>query len=69
MDKNMGKYIQLQICKSNLDTIYMVVYGWYTIPVGQGRRKIILKINAKILGTLFFQKIFFLYGENKNLPE
>jgi hypothetical protein len=68
MDKNMGKYIQLQICKSNLDTIYMVVYGWYTIPVGQGRRKIILKINAKILGKSFFL-IKFLYGENKNLPK
>jgi hypothetical protein len=27
-----------------------------TIPVGQGRRKIILKLDAKILGKLFFQK-------------
>jgi hypothetical protein len=40
-----------------------------TVLVGQGQRKIILKINTKILGKLFFQKIFFLYGENKNLPK
>jgi hypothetical protein len=40
-----------------------------TVPIGQGRRKIILEIDAEILGRLFFQKIFFLYGENKNLPE
>jgi hypothetical protein len=40
----------------------------HTVPVGQGRWKIILKIDAEILGKLFFQKIIFLYGDNKNLP-
>jgi hypothetical protein len=40
-----------------------------TVPVGQGRRKISLKIDAKILGKLFFQKMFFLNGKNKNLQE
>jgi hypothetical protein len=40
-----------------------------TIVVGHGRQKIILKIDAEILGKLFFQKIKFLYGENKNLPK
>jgi hypothetical protein len=32
--------------------------GVSTVPVGQGWRKIILKIDAKILGKLFFQIIF-----------
>jgi hypothetical protein len=43
------------------------VYGRileYTIPIRQGRRKIILKIDAKK-----FREIIFLYGENKSLPE
>jgi hypothetical protein len=40
-----------------------------TVPVGQGRRKIILKIDTNILGKLFFQKIIIFDGENKNLPE
>jgi hypothetical protein len=48
-------------------SFYPTIGFGITVPVGQDRQKIILKINAKILGKLFFQKINFLYGENKNL--
>jgi hypothetical protein len=45
----------------------MVLY--IIVLVGQGWQKIIPKIDAKIFGKLFFQKINFWYGENKNLLE
>jgi hypothetical protein len=36
-----------------------------TVPIGQDRRKIILKLNAEILETLFFSKQKILhYGKN-----
>jgi hypothetical protein len=34
-----------------------------------GLAKIILKINAKILGKLFFPKKYFLYSEKENLTK
>jgi hypothetical protein len=47
----------------------------YIVPVGQGQRKIILKLNAEILGKLVFQKNKILgknnigeYSRNKHLP-
>jgi hypothetical protein len=43
--------------------------AYSTVLVGQGRWKIILKIDAEILGKSFFKNINFLYSENKNLPE
>jgi hypothetical protein len=33
---------------------FMTTSNWDTVPVGQGRRKIILKIDVKILGKLLF---------------
>jgi hypothetical protein len=42
-----------------LVTLIQMATNGDTVPVGQGRWKIILKIDGKILGELFFQKIFF----------
>jgi hypothetical protein len=40
-----------------------------TVVHGQGRQKIIQKINAEILGKLFFQKINILCDEKEDLEE
>jgi hypothetical protein len=41
----------------------------YTVVHGQGWQKVIQKINAEILGKLFFEKNNFLCGEKENVEE
>jgi hypothetical protein len=62
------KYFETQV-QMNAKQLWLHDTLALTVVVGQGRQKIILKIDAKILGKLFFQKINFLYGENKNVPK
>jgi hypothetical protein len=46
---------------------YFKTYQHYRSPISRVGKKIIQKINAKILGKLFFSKKYFLCGEKKNL--
>jgi len=48
---------------------HVEVTSFFTIVVGQGWRKIILKVDVKILWKLLFQRAKKLYGEKKILAK